>query len=112
VKLKQHGKLRGKVGYPQRKTRKRGLGSFRLTGSIVVFPSAIQLSRLGRLRLKEHGYLPTDAKILSATVSEQAGHWFVSVLVEEEHRVPVNRGPAVGVDLGITNLATVSYGLS
>ena len=72
--LKPSGKHRGKLGYPKRKTRKRGLGGFRLTGSIVVFPDAIRLPRLGHLRLKEHGYLPTDAKNLSATVSEQAGH--------------------------------------
>jgi putative transposase len=60
VQLKQQGKVRGKVGYPQRKTRKHGLGSFRLTGNIVVFSDAVQLPRLGRLRLKERGYLPTD----------------------------------------------------
>ena len=41
--LKQEGKLKGKPGYPQRKTKKKGLGSFRLTGSVVVFPDAIQL---------------------------------------------------------------------
>src|SRR5215475_8688860 len=41
VRLKQQGKLRGKLGYPQRKTRKRGPGSFRLTGAIVVVPGAI-----------------------------------------------------------------------
>ena len=104
------GKLRGKVGYPQRKTRKRGLGSFRLTGSIVVFSTAIQLPRLGRLRLKERGYLPATAKILSATVSEQAGHWYVSVLVEQEHDVSPNGGPIVGVDLGVKTLATFSDG--
>jgi putative transposase len=108
--LKKAGKLRGKLGYPKRKTRKRGLGSFRLTGSIVVFPDAIQLPRLGRLRLKERGYLPTDATILSATVSEQAGHWSVSVLVEQEQAVPLNRGPVVGVDLGVKKLATLSDG--
>src|SRR4029077_13874262 len=34
--LKRQGKLSGTVGYPQRKTRKRGLGRFRLTGIIVV----------------------------------------------------------------------------
>jgi putative transposase len=50
VKVKQQGKLRGRVGYPQRKSRKHGLGGFRLTGSIVVFSDAIQLPRLGRLR--------------------------------------------------------------
>jgi putative transposase len=110
--LKQQGNLRGKVGYPQPKTKKRGLGGFRLTGSIVVLPDAIQLPRLGRLRLKERGYLPTTAKIRSATVSEQAGHWYVSVLVEQEHSRVVNSGPVVGVDLGVKTLATLSDGTS
>lgn len=96
--LNQQGHWRGRVDYPQRKTRKQGLGSFRLTGTIVVFLDAIQLPRLGRLRLKERGYLPslaTDgatAKILSATVREQTGHWYVSVLVEHEHVAPSNSG--------------------
>jgi putative transposase len=110
--LKQHGRLKGKVGYPQRKTKKRGLGSFRLTGSIVVCADAIQLPRLGRLRLKERAYLPTQAKILSATVSERGGHWYVSVVVQQEHVTPANRGPVVGVDLGVKTLATLSDGTS
>jgi putative transposase len=113
-KRKREGKLRGKVGYPQGKSKKQGLGSFRLTGSIVVSPDAIQLPRLGQLRLKERGYLPTSGtlgvKILSATVSEQAGHWYVSVQVEQEQAVPANRGPVVGVDLGVRVLATLSDG--
>jgi putative transposase len=108
--LKQQGQLRGKIGYPQRKTKKRGLGSFRLTGSIVVLPDAIQLPRLGRLRLKERDYLPTHAKILSATVSEHGGRWSVAVLVQQEHVAPVKRGPVVGVDLGVKTLATLSDG--
>jgi putative transposase len=109
--LKQQGNLRGTVGYPQRTSRKRGLGRVRLTGSIRVFPDAIQLPRLGRLRLKERDYLPTSGvHILSATVSEHAGHWYVSVLVEQEHVAPVNRGLVVGVDLGVKRLATLSDG--
>jgi transposase len=40
-KLKQDGKWKGKPGYPQPRTKKQGLGSFRLTGSIVVLPGAI-----------------------------------------------------------------------
>jgi putative transposase len=110
--LKREGKLKGgKLGYPQRKTKKQGLGSFRLTGSIMVFPDAIQLPRLGRLRLKEHGYLPTSGvKVRSATVSEQAGHWYVSIQVEQERAIPVNTGPVVGVDLGVKTLATLSDG--
>jgi len=118
--LKRKGKRTGKLGFPQPKTKKQGLGSFRLTGSIVIFPDAIQLPRLGRLRLKERGYLPTrgvmgtsgtvGVKVLSATVSEQAGHWYVSVQVEQKREVPTNTGPTVGVDLGIKALATLSDG--
>jgi putative transposase len=111
AKLKRQGKLKSKLGYPQRKSKKHGLGSFRLTGSIVVFPAAIQLPRLGRLRLKERGYLPTTGvKLLSATVSEQAGHWYVSVQVEQAREAPTNTGPVVGVDLGVKTLATLSDG--
>jgi transposase len=108
AQLKKAGKHRGQLGYPQFKTKKRGLGSFRLTGSIVVFPDAIHLPRLGRLRLKERGYLPTAAKILSATVSEYAGHWYVSLLVEQEQTVLANAGAVVGVDLGVKVLARLA----
>src|SRR5215469_10957681 len=110
--LKKQGKWQGKLGYPQFKTKKKGLGSFRLTGRIVVSDRAIVLPRLGRLRLKERGYLPTGDKvqILSATVSEQAGHWYVSLQVEEERVVPENSGPVVGIDLGVKRLATLSDG--
>jgi putative transposase len=91
--------------------KKKGLGSFRLTGRIVVSPEAIVLPRLGRLRLKEREYLPMGGvQILSATVSEQAGHWYVSLQVEEEQAVPDNSGPVCGIDLGIKHLATLSDG--
>ncbi len=110
-KLKQGGQYTGKLGFPKPKSKKQGLGSFRLTGSIAIFPEAIQLPRLGRLRLKERGYLPVaGVKVLSATVSEQAGHWDVSVQVEQDQAVPTNTGPVVGVDLGVQALATCSGG--
>ena len=110
--LKKQGQWKGRRGYPQFKTKKKGLGSFRLTGRIVVSEKTIVLPRLGRLRLKEREYLPTSDKatVLSATVSEQAGHWYVSLQVEEEQLVPENRGPVVGIDLGVKTLATLSDG--
>jgi len=108
------GKWSGKVGYPQPKSKKKGLGSFRLNGSIVVFSDVIQLPRLGRVRLKEREYLPvtptSGVKLFSATVSEQSGRWYVSIQVEQEQSVPDNTGPVVGVDLGIKALATLSDG--
>src|SRR6266704_2697882 len=71
------------------KKKGKGIGSFRLTGSIRVFEKSVQLPRLGTVRLHEKKYIPTDAKILSATISEQAGRWFVSIQVEEEQEKPV-----------------------
>ena len=111
VKEKQTGK-NVKVGFPRYKSKKQGLGSFRLTGAIHVFEKAIQLPRLGKLRLKEFGYLPTSGvHILNATVSEKAGRWFVSVQVEMEipDPEPVEK-PVAGVDLGINRMAQVSDG--
>jgi transposase len=52
VKEQQAGR-NVKVGFPRFKSKKRGLGSFRLTGAIHVFEKAIQLPGLGKLRLKE-----------------------------------------------------------
>ena len=52
IREKKAGK-KVKAGFPRFKSKKRCLGSFRLTGAIHVFEAAIQLPRLGRLRLKE-----------------------------------------------------------
>ena len=101
-----------KKGYPRFKSRKRGIGSFSLTGSIRVNAATVQLPRLGILHLKERGYLPTqDAKILRATVSERAGRWFVALQVEEEHPDPKPKdGEVLGIDLGLKHLMVLSDG--
>lgn len=99
-----------KPGFPKFKSKRKGLGSFRLTGNIHVEANRVKLPRFGWLRLKETGYLPTDAKILSATVSEKAGRWFVSVQVEEEISEPEHNDTPCGVDVGITTLATLHDG--
>jgi len=112
VKEKKSGK-RVKVGFPRFKSKKNGSGSFRLTGTIRVFDKAIQLPRLGLLRLKERGYLPVvGVHILNATVSEKAGRWFVSLQVEMEIPDPImDEKPVAGVDLGINRMAQVSDGM-
>ena len=111
-RLKKEGKYKGKLGHSKFKSKKKGLGSFRLTGAIHVFERAVQLPRLGMLRLKEYGYLPTqNVHILSATVSEHAEHWFVSLQVEESLLEPTPAtGSPLGVDLGIKTLAMCSDG--
>ncbi len=102
-----------KPGFPRFKSKKRGIGGFRLTGTIKVFERYLQLPRLGRIRLKERGYLPFNnpkVRILSATVSERAGRWFVSLQVEEELEAGKPPQETGGVDVGIHVLATLSDG--
>ena len=110
-KLKKEGKHKGKCGYPKFKSRKKAIGSTRFTGTMKVYPDAIQLPRLGMIRLKEHDYLPMNTKIGSATISENAGRWYVSICVHEEVKEPTRAtGQAIGIDLGIKTLATLSTG--
>lgn len=111
VELQKEGKWKGKLGFPKPKKRSKAIGSFRLTGSVHVNADSIQLPRIGSVRLKEQNYLPTDTKILSVTVSEQAGRWYASIQVEEEQYLPeCTARTAIGVDLGIKTLATLSDG--
>jgi putative transposase len=94
-----------KVGFPR--FRKKGRDDrFRLTGAIRVVGRAVQLPRLGCLRLKEEPQV--QGHILSATVRREADRWYVSLIVEMELPDPVPvEGPAVGIDLGLTHFATL-----
>jgi len=99
-----------KVGFP--KFKKSGVrDSFRLTGAIKFHERAIQIPRIGKIRIKEKRKSYYSGRILSVTVRRRANRWFVSVTVEEDILVPVsNNGTAVGVDLGVKTLATLSDG--
>ena len=51
------------------------------------------------------------ARLIRITVSRRAGCWYASLTVEREPIAkPAPRGGAVGVDLGVKNLATLSDG--
>jgi putative transposase len=97
-----------KVGFPRFK-RKGIRDSFRLTGVIRFEGSRIQLPRIGRIRIKERRESYYSGRILSATLRRRADRWFVSVTVEEEIPDPASpTGEAVGVDLGVKTMATLS----
>ncbi|MHA2047249.1 MAG: RNA-guided endonuclease InsQ/TnpB family protein [Candidatus Thorarchaeota archaeon] len=99
-----------KIGFPRFK--KRGVkDSFRLTGTIKFHERAIQLPRIGTVRIKEKRKSYFTGRILSATVRRRANRWFVSVTVEEAVLDPQPiRGASVGVDLGVKILAVLSDG--
>ena len=74
----------------------------------------IKIPTLGWVRLKEKGYIPTTKSglvIKSGTVSEKAGRYYVSVLIDvpnKETSKPIN--PGIGIDLGIKDFAICSNG--
>lgn len=97
-----------RIGFPKFKKKGRN-DSFRLEGTIKVTGKVIQLPRIGKLRLKETPKIL--GRILNATVSRKADRWFVSICVEQDMPDPASAfGPKIGVDLGISSLATLSDG--
>lgn len=71
----------------------------------------VKIPTLGWMRLKEFGYIPTNAMVKSGTVSQKADRYYVSILVEEdsiEVYNPTNKG--IGIDLGIKEFAICSDG--
>ena len=93
----------GRAAFPRFK--KKGFhDSFRLTGTIKVFPKHVQLPRLGKLRVKEET-AKFKGRILSATVSREADRWYVSLAVEVEIPDPLPvQGEPIGMDRGLTLL--------
>lgn len=71
----------------------------------------IKIPTLGFVQLKEKGYIPIDAKVMSGTVSIQAGRYYVSVLVDEPFSQDISVFPiGIGIDLGIKDFAITSNG--
>jgi len=68
----------------------------------------IRIPKLGWVRMTEE--LRFNGKLMSATVKKRAGKWFVSIAVETADVSESQASGAVGVDLGIKTLATLSDG--
>jgi putative transposase len=99
-----------RVGFPRFK-RKGVRDSFRLNGTIKFHERAIQLPRIGKIRIKEKRKFYYSGKILSVTVRRRGNRWFVSVTVKKDIVNPQSViGPPVGVDLGVKTLVTLSDG--
>ena len=70
----------------------------------------IKIPTLGFVELKEKGYIPKNAKVVSGTVSMKAGRYYVSVLcdVVDYNDYSSIKNEGIGIDLGIKDLAIVS----
>ncbi|BAU26614.1 IS605 OrfB family transposase [Aneurinibacillus soli] len=71
----------------------------------------IKMPTLGWVRLKEKGYIPVNATVRSGTVSQKAGRYFVSVLIDvQESYEQAERGDGIGIDVGIKDFVSASDG--
>lgn len=103
----------GRARYPQ--FRKKGVHDrFTLTNDqFDIDGSRIRIPNLGWVRMRET--LRFAGKIMSATVSRVADRWFVSIAVDtpdSSHLPQAENQGEVGVDLGVSALATLSTGES
>ena len=101
-----------KIGFPKFKSKHRSKSSFSISFGFYITNSTINIPKIGQVRLKEKGYIPTkDIHINSMIVSKTADKWFVSVQVEQDIPEPINQIESIiGVDVGVKTLVTCSNG--
>ncbi|MDF5754567.1 RNA-guided endonuclease TnpB family protein [Spongiactinospora sp. TRM90649] len=102
-----------RAGYPAFKSRKRSRSSAEYTRSAFRWrDGTLRLAKMDApLDVRWSRPLPEGAEPSTVTVSrDAAGRWFVSLPVEEKITPLPPADAAVGVDVGITALATLSTG--
>ena len=113
------GQRKGKrVGFPKFKSKNnvaRFAYSTNFTAPTASDPYGLRLSCIGRVHCMENVYeRVAGAHLVRVSVSRRAGCWYASLTVERESAASVSvsapKGGAVGVDLGVKNLATLSDG--
>src|SRR5262249_45166538 len=100
-----------RAAYPQKRRKWRDDRFTLSNDQFTVNGSRIRIPHLGWVHMRES--LRYAGKIVSATISRATKRWFVSITVEVPHKDKQTANEnqvAVGVDLGISHLATLSTG--
>ena len=105
----------GKAGFPKFKKKSRqSVGIYfpkNNKGDWTIERHRIQIPTIGKVRLKEFGYLPAGAMVKSGVVSQKADRFYVSVVLNmlvSQYAKP--RGEPLGIDLGLKDFAILSDG--
>lgn len=115
------GKRKGRrVGFPKFKSKDRETPRFSYStsgpgtgGLIKGDPKALWLPRIGRVHCMENVTARVDGvRVVRMTISRRAGRWYAALTVERDEPTmrQTPKGGAVGIDLGIKDLATLSDG--
>ena len=109
---------KGKVSYPKLKKKKDNQGSYYIGGDQVVIKDNkyLKIPNLGLVKMKEA--LRFNGKINNVVISQKANKFFASFSMEitkdeynRTHKQVKGKRTSIGIDLGISNFATLSNGL-
>ena len=117
----RRGKRKGpRVGFPKFKSKDRETPRFSYStsgpgtgGLIKGDPKALWLPRIGRVHCMENVTARVDGvRVIRMTISRRAGRWYAALTVERDDQTmkQAPKGGAVGIDLGVRTLATLSDG--
>ena len=103
--------FKGRAGYPRFKRKHDAVASYKTMGTplYVVNDKYLNIPKLGNVRCKFHRQ--PQGIIKSATISRQAGNYYISLLCEadDEEHYPIT-AKTIGIDLGIKEFAVDSNG--
>ncbi|CAM2176684.1 putative insertion element transposase InsQ [Paraburkholderia sacchari] len=102
----------GRTGFPRFKRKSDQRDSFRYPDRKQIKldrdNGRVSVPKLGWIRYRNSRMVLGDVR--SATISQRAGKWYVSILTAREVEQPVPGGSAIGIDMGVARFATLSDG--
>ncbi|GHO65303.1 transposase [Ktedonobacter sp. SOSP1-52] len=99
----------GRARHPKFKSKKRSKPSFYLANDqLELGDHRIWVPKLGWVNMAEN--VRFAGKVTGARITRTADWWFVSIQVEIPNTIPVKKPAAVGIDVGLNRLATLSTG--
>ena len=106
-------KRKVKIGKPSFKS-KYYYNKFRLPNQkFNIVGGKIRLEKIGEVKFDNHREVPENAKLMSITVSRDlVGDFYCSINFEYEKTIKKEKKEKVGIDLGISRLATLSDGIA
>jgi len=103
-----------KAGFPRFKSKDR-FNSFTFPQSgFKIEQDKLVLSKIGTIKLIQHREIPEEGIIKTCAIKRDVDQWYVTFVVElpdiEVEGKEINPASAVGIDLGLTDMATLSTG--
>ena len=111
-----NGFFKKNSNYPRFKSKKNPKNGFRIqnNNNIKITSNTIVLPKLGKVHYRtspQYKQLLKESKINNVTIKKEHNHYYAVFNIETEKQPMKKTGEAVGIDLGIRTLATLSNGL-